>query len=150
MKVILKKDIPDLGDADAVKDVSGGYARNYLLPRGLAVAATPAAMAVAERRKAAFELKMEARKSEFVELAKKLSSVEVLILADAGESGKLFGSITSQDVALAVREKSGLEVDKRKIELAEPIKMVGEYKVPVKIYQEIVASLNVKVVAKEK
>ena len=150
MKIILRKDIPDLGDTDDVKEVSSGYARNYLIPRGMVVEATPSALAAAGKRKAVFEKKMEGRKSEFIELAKKLSAVEVLIPADAGESGKLFGSITSQDIALSVREKSGIEVDKRKIELAEPIKMVGEYKVPVKIYQEIVASLSVKVVAKEK
>ena len=148
MKIILRKSVPELGEADTIHQVSDGYARNYLIPQGLAVMATRSEMTAAEKRQALKAKKLEERRGEFEELAKKLSGVEVTISADAGESGRLFGSVTSQDVVVAVREKAGMELDRKKIELPEPIKAVGEYKVPVKIYQEIMAELNLKIVAK--
>jgi len=148
MKIVLKKDVDKVGEEDSVVKVSDGYARNYLIPRKLAVLATKTAMATAEKRRAEKEKQMEAKRAEFEELAQKLSSLEIVIPADAGEEGKLFGSVTTQEIALAVRESAGLEIDKRKIELAESIKILGEYEVPVKIYKEIAAKLKVKVTAK--
>ena len=148
MKIVLRKEMENIGEVDAVAKVSDGYARNYLLPRGIAVVATPAELAAAEKRKAKREKKLEAKRSEFEQLAQQLNDLELEIPVDAGEGGKLFGSVTAEDVALAVREKSGLDLDKKKIELSENLKMVGEYTVTVKIYKEISAQLKIKLIAK--
>jgi large subunit ribosomal protein L9 len=148
MKVVLRKDIDTLGERDKVTEVSNGYARNFLIPKGLAVPATPAELATVAKRNEKREKDLEARRAEFEALAKKLSELEVSISADAGEEGKLFGSVTAQDIALAVKENADLELDKKKISLSEPLKVLGEYTVNVKIYKEISADLKVKVVAK--
>ena len=148
MKIVLRKEMENIGEVDAVAKVSDGYARNYLLPRGIAVVATPAELAAAEKRKAKREKKLEAKRSEFEQLAQQLNDLELEIPVDAGEGGKLFGSVTAEDVALAVREKSGLDLDKKKIELSENLKMVGEYTVTVKIHKEISAQLKIKLIAK--
>lgn len=148
MKVILYKDVPNLGEEDSVVSVSDGYARNYLLPRKLAGPATSSALAAVEKRRAEKEKRLAEKKAEFEELAKKLSSVLISIPADAGEGGRLFGSVTAQDVATAVQQIAQIEVDKKKIELSEPIKVLGEYSVPIKLFQEITATLKVKVVSK--
>jgi large subunit ribosomal protein L9 len=148
MKVVLRKDVEGLGERDEVVGVSDGHARNFLFPRGLAAPASKAELAVVEKRKAKREKELEARRAEFEALAKKLSDLEVSIPSDAGEEGKLFGSVTSQDIALAVKEASDLELDKKKIDLSEPLKVLGEYSVPVRIYKDISAKLKVKVVAK--
>jgi len=148
MKIVLRKEMENIGEVDAVAKVSDGYARNYLLPRGIAVVATPAELAAAEKRKAKREKKLEAKRSEFEQLAQQINDLELEIPVDAGEGGKLFGSVTTEDIALAVREKSGLDLDKKKIELSENLKMVGEYTVTVKIYKEISAQLKIKLIAK--
>lgn len=148
MKVVLKKEVDNLGEENSILNVSDGYARNYLIPRRLAVLATEAEIAAAEKRKAAREKQLAEKKTKWEELAKHLSSLEITIPADAGEGGKLFGSVTAQDIALAVSEKSGIDLDKKKIELPEPLKVLGEYTVAVKFFQDITANLNIKVVAK--
>lgn len=148
MKVILRKEEPKLGEEDSLVEVSAGYARNYLFPRRIAVPATPAEIAALEKRKAEKEKVLAAKRTEFEELAQKLSSLEVTISADAGEGGKLFGSVTSQDIADEVQRISQIDVDKKKIDLADPIKVVGEYSVPIKVFKDISASLKVKVLAK--
>lgn len=148
MKVVLRKDIDTLGERDKVTEVSSGYARNFLIPKGLAVPATPAELTAVAKRNEKREKELEARRAEFEALAKKLSELEVSVSADAGEEGKLFGSVTAQDIALAVKENADLELDKKKISLSEPLKVLGEYTVNVKIYKEISADLKVKVVAK--
>jgi len=149
MKVVLRKDIDTLGDKDKVADVSNGYARNFLIPKGLAVPATAAELEAVKKRNEKREKELEARRAEFEALAKKLSELEVSISSDAGEGGKLFGSVTAQDIALAIKENADLDLDKRKISLSEPLKVLGEYTVTVKIYKEISAELKVKVVAKQ-
>ena len=148
MKIILRKEVPSLGEADTVAEVSGGYARNYLLPKRLAVPATKAEIAAAEKRKAERDKKMAEKRAEFEELAKKLSSLEIAITADAGEGGRLFGSVTNQDVALAVKAAANIEVDKKKIDIIDPIKTLGEHSVVIKLSGEISANLKVKVIAK--
>ena len=150
MKVIIKKELSSLGEIDSVVDVADGYARNYLLPRGIVLRATKAAVAGAEKRLVLREKAMEARRAEFEETAKKLSEITVEISADAGEEGKLFGSVTAQDIAEAIKTTAGIEIDKKKIELTAPIKMVGEYNAKVKIYKEITAQVRVKVNAAPK
>jgi large subunit ribosomal protein L9 len=148
MKVILYKSVPNLGEADSLVDVSEGYARNYLLPRKLVAPATPAALAALKKRQAENEKKLTEKKAEFEELAKKLSELELSIPTDAGEGGKLFGSVTTQDIAVAIQGAAQVEIDKKKIELSEPIRVVGEYSVPVKLFQDITAQLKVKVTPK--
>jgi large subunit ribosomal protein L9 len=149
MKVVLRKDLSNLGEEDSLIDVSNGYARNYLFPRKLAVPATPAEVAALEKRKAEREKKLAEKRAEHEELAQKLSSLEVSIPVDAGESGKLFGSVTSQDIAAAVQAAAQIDIDKKKIELAEPIKVIGQYSVPVKLFQDVSATLKVNIEARK-
>ena len=148
MKVILLKELDNVGEADTLVNVSDGYARNYLLPRKLAAPATAKSIAVMEQRQAERQAQMEARRGELEAQAKKLNGLEVTIAADAGEGGKLFGSVTAQEIAEEAGKLSGIELSKKKIALREPIKLVGEYDVPVKLYQEIGATLKVKVTAR--
>ena len=101
------------------------------------------------KRKAEKEKKLAEKRAEHEELAQKLSSLEVSIPVDAGESGKLFGSVTSQDIAAAVQAAAQIDIDKKKIELAEPIKVVGQYSVPVKLFQDVSATLKVKIEARK-
>lgn len=148
MKVILKADIKGVGKKGELINASDGYARNYLFPRKLALEATEANMKVYEAQKAK-EAKKKAEELEAAkELAKKVSGVEVKIFAKAGENGKLFGSITSKDVADQIKKQLEIEVDKRKVELTEAIKVAGVYEVEVKIYPEVSAKLKVNVIQK--
>ncbi|MBI5078518.1 50S ribosomal protein L9 [Candidatus Saganbacteria bacterium] len=133
---------------DRIEEVSDGYARNYLLPRKLAVPATPPAVAAAEKRGKKREAELEQKKVEMKTLAEKLSALEIVMKAEAGEGGKLFGAVTSSDIAAEVKKASGIDLDRKKIELEEPIKVLGEYKVPVKFFQDISALLKVTVSAK--
>jgi large subunit ribosomal protein L9 len=148
MKVILRKEVLNLGEADTVAEVSRGYARNYLLPKKMAITATKAEIAAAEKRKAERDKKLSEKRAEFEDLAKKISSLEIVVPADAGEGGRLFGSVTTQDIALAVKGSANIELDKRKIEINEPIKTLGEHSVLVKLSGYISANLKVKVIAK--
>lgn len=141
MKVIILED-------DRVENVSDGYARNYLFPRKLAAAATPAALAAVEKRQEKKKAEVAKRQEEMKSLAEQLAALEVTVTADAGEGGKLFGSITSADLAKALKQSASLEIDKRKIVLGEPLKAVGDYTVTVKLFQDITAQLKVKVAAK--
>ena len=148
MKAILYKDVPSLGEEDSLVEVSEGYARNYLFPKKLAGPATPSAVAALEKRKAEREKVLAQKKAELEGLAEKLSALEISIAVDAGEGGKLFGSVTSQDIAEAIQRISQIDINKKKIELVDPIKVVGEYSVPVKLLQDITANLKVKVIPK--
>jgi large subunit ribosomal protein L9 len=138
MKIILLED-------DKIQNVSDGYARNYLLPRGLAITATPAAITAVEKRKEKKLAEIEARKKTMQATADQLSALEVTITADVGEGGKLFGSVTTNDIARAIKQSAGIDVDRRKIELTEPLKVVGDYTVNIKLYQDILASPKIKV-----
>ena len=148
MKVILYKAVDKLGEDDSLVDVSDGYARNYLLPNKLAIPATASAVKAWEKRAESREKKLAAKRAELEALAKKLSEAQITISADVGEGGKLFGSVTSQDIAVEASKAAGVEIDKRKIELNEPIKTVGEHSVPIKLFQGITAELKVNVVSK--
>ena len=148
MKVILRKEVEKLGEEGSVVNVSDGYARNYLFPKKLAVPATKKEIAAVEKRQALREKELNEKKAEFEELAKKLSALEVSIPADAGEGGKLFGAITSQDIALAVSAAAGIELDKKKIDLSEPIKALGEHKVLVKLFHDISTEIKIQVISK--
>lgn len=133
MQVLLLKDVPNLGKAGTVKNVADGYARNYLFPQKLAVPATPEAMKQAEAiRKAA--LRRQQRIEEEAEaLAKELEAVTLTFRAKAGESGKLYGSVTAGHIAEALSAKMSMEFDKRKIDLEEPLKELGAHQVRIKL-----------------
>lgn len=146
MKVILKQDVPNLGRRGAAIEVSEGYARNYLIPRGLAAVASEGALkALAVEQKAAAARKAR-EESEARALGEKLAGLELVIPAKLGEGGRLFGSVTAKDIAAAL-EARGVKLDKRRLELAEPIKQLGTYEVAVKLHPKVHLNLAVKVVA---
>ncbi len=145
MKVVLKQDVKSIGKKDELHEVSDGYARNYLLPRGLAVAADAAAVNEVRTKAAASEHRAASELASAQALAKKLDGLGVCIKAKAGQGGRLFGSVTSRDVAQALAEKAGEAVDKRKIVMNGDIKNFGTYNVEVKIYPKVTAHVTVKV-----
>src|SRR5581483_8092362 len=129
MKVVLRKDVPSLGRAGEVKEVSDGYGRNYLIPRGLAAIASKTAVQNVEAHKAA-ESRVQARAAaEHQAFAEQLNKTQITVQAHAGEQGRLYGSVTSADVADALSRAVGHAVDKRDIDLDEPIRAVGVHKV---------------------
>ena len=146
MKLILKEDVENLGSIGAIVDVANGYGRNYLVPRNLAVVANPRNIKDFEHQKKNILAKAKKLRASAEDIAEKISSILVTLEAKAGEEDKLFGSVTSKDIAEAIALK-GVEVDKRKIVLDEPIKRLGEYEVTVKVQQDVTAT--VKVVVKQ-
>ncbi|MEN6522016.1 MAG: 50S ribosomal protein L9 [Armatimonadota bacterium] len=146
MKVILKQDIKAVGKMDDVVNVTPGYARNYLFPRNLAVEATAQNLAVMKRKYDAIEKKGEKLVAECREIAENLKGKKITITARAGAGSKLYGSITSQDIADAVKSQTGVELDKRKIHIADPIKAAGAHNVPIRLHREVGFDLSVEVV----
>lgn len=146
VQVILNEDVLNLGRTGDVVRVRAGFARNFLLPRNLAVEANPKSLRAFEHHKRIAMHKREAQKTEATTLKQKLEALTLTIGAHAGEEGKLFGSVTNIDIERALREK-GFNVERRKIQLAEPIKQLGEFTVPVKLQPEVEASLKVEVKA---
>ena len=144
MKVILREDIKNIGKCGDVKNVSDGYARNFLLKKNLVLEATPANLVKIEDEKKKYAIKMAKVKAEFEALATKISAVEVSFTRQVGEEDKMFGSVTSDDIAEAVKAQ-GFEVDKRKVELAEPIKTLGIHEVVIKLHHEVAAKIKVNV-----
>ena len=147
MEVILKEDVPKLGHRGDVVKVATGYGRNYLLPNKLAIEATAGNKKVIEQMKAAAVRKTQKDKADAEALAKQFEGATVTITRRAGEADQLFGSVTSSDIA-AELEKKGFTVDRRKLELDQPIKTIGEHTVPVRLFRDVTASVKV-VVAKE-
>ena len=147
MEVILREDIEKLGTRGQVVKVAPGYARNFLLPKRLAVAATEANKKIVEQERQAHLRKEAKLKSEAEDLSKLLTGVSVTITQKAGENDQLFGSVTSKDVADALAAKN-FTIDRRKVQLDEPIKQLGEFKVPVRLHKDVTAEVTV-VVAKE-
>ncbi|MFZ1938565.1 MAG: 50S ribosomal protein L9 [Terracidiphilus sp.] len=146
MEVILKEDVPNLGLRGEVVKVADGYGRNYLLPRKMAMQANAANKAVIEQMKAAAERRSATEKAQAEQLVAKLDPVVLSFTRRSGEAGHLFGSVTSADIA-AELEKQGFEVDRRKIQLGEPLKSLGEYKVAIRLHREVTARVTVKVLA---
>ena len=146
MKVILLNDVPNLGRTGDVKDVAPGYARNFLLRRGLATEATQGALKqiqALQNRRAKEDVK---RMTEAQQLAERLGQIEISIPARVGEQGRLFGSITNSDVAAALKEQHGIEIDRRDIEL-EPIRALGTHTVEVRLSGQVHAQIRANVVA---
>jgi len=145
MEIILREDIDKLGARGQVVKVASGYARNYLLPKRLAVPATAANKKIVEQERQA-HLRREAKmKSEAEDLAKLLGGVTVTIAQKAGENDQLFGSVTAKDISEAL-EKQNFSVDRRKIQIEEPIKQLGDYKITVRLHREVPVEVTVQVI----
>jgi large subunit ribosomal protein L9 len=148
MEVILREDVDKLGTRGQLVKVASGYARNFLLPKRLAVAATESNKKIVEQERQA-HLRREAKVvGEAGELGKLMGSVVVTISQKAGENGQLFGSVTSKDIADAL-EAQGYTIERRKIALEEPIKSLGEFKVPLRLHREVTVEIAVNVVKEE-
>jgi large subunit ribosomal protein L9 len=148
MEVILREEIDNLGRRGDVVKVASGYARNYLLPKRLAVAANESNKKIVEQERQAYLRRESKEIGDASDVAKMMATVEVTIAQKAGENNHLFGSVTSQDIAAAL-EKAGYNIDRRKINLAEPIKALGDYTVAVRLHREVTIELPVHVIKEE-
>jgi large subunit ribosomal protein L9 len=146
MKLILREDVENLGKGGDLVDVKPGYGRNFLLPRGLAVVANPKNVRELEHQKSVASAKAAKLKASAQAVAKRLAETPVVLKRKAGEQDKLFGSVTAIDIAEALAAR-GLQLDRRSIDLAEPIKTLGDFEVPVKLHHEVVGKARVKVEA---
>lgn len=145
MKLILKQDVDNLGDAGDVVDVADGYGNNYLMPRGLAMKATKGAIADAEAIGRKRRKRAEATLAEAQEEKAEIEAAAVTVSAKAGEDGQLYGSVGVNALVKAVREQLGKAIEKKQVRLERPIKSVGEHEVPVHVYREVEATLRVEV-----
>lgn len=148
MEVILREDIERLGSRGQVVKVADGYARNFLLPKRLAVAATDANRKIVEQERQAHLRREAKQKGEAEDLSKLLNGVVVTIAQKAGENDQLFGSVTSKDVADALAQKN-FTIDRRKVMMDDPIKQLGEFKIPVRLHRDVTAEVTVQVVKEE-
>ena len=148
MEVILREDIEKLGSRGQVVKVAPGFARNFLLPRRMAVAATEANKKIVEQERQAHLRKEAKLQTDAQDLAKLMGSVEVTITQKAGENDQLFGSVTANDIAVAL-EKLGYSIDRKKVHLEEPIKALGDFKVAVRLHREVSVDVPVHVVREE-
>jgi large subunit ribosomal protein L9 len=149
MKVILQKTVERLGDPGDVADVADGYARNFLIPRGLAVKAEKGTVRHAESLKRSHESRIKALKGEFEALAGRIIQTPIVVTAKAGEEGRLFGSVTAADIAEAVSAQAGVTVDRRDVHLDEPIRSVGTHEVRVRLHPEVDPVITVDVQPEE-
>ena len=148
MEIILKQDIPGLGFANDLIDVKNGYARNYLIPKGLAVMATEPNKKVREENLKQKAFKAEKEQKEAEEFAQKLENLKVNIGAKAGTSGKIFGSVNNLQIADAIKEQHGIEVDRKKILVkGESVKELGNYKAKIVLHKEVSVEIDFEVVA---
>ena len=146
MKIILRKDVATLGDAGEVVTVKNGYANNYLIPQGYAIRATEGTLKALDTEKKQQARKIELQRKNARDLAAKLEQMALKIQTKAGESGKLFGTVTAGDIAEALKAQ-GVEIDRRKIHLEAPIKSLGKYEADAKLFMDITAKLNLEVEA---
>ncbi len=145
MEVILREHVDNLGRRGEVVKVADGYARNYLLPRKLALLATEGNKKQIERERAKFEAKEAEEKQGAEAIAQRMANVEVVLARKVGETEALYGSVTSADIADALTAK-GFDIEKRKLQLVEPIKKVGEFDIPIKLHRDVTTHVKVKVV----
>ena len=146
MQVILRTDIENLGRLGDVVNVKPGYARNYLVPKKLALEATPSNVKAFEQQRMKLEKRLEKARYEAKDLADKIEATELIIPVRVGEGEKLYGSVTNTHIAEALAQK-GIQVDKKKVELESPIRALGEYSVPVRVYPEVRPEVKVTVVS---
>ena len=147
MKIILQKPVDKLGVPGDVVDVADGYARNYLMPRGLAVKATKGGVKHEESLKRAHTARVNVAKADAEQVAQRLTASPVTVPAHAGEEGKLFGSVTPTDVAAAIESQSGIRVDRHDVHMDEPIRSVGVHEIRVHLFAEVDPVISVEVVA---
>jgi large subunit ribosomal protein L9 len=145
MRVILQKPVDNLGDPGDLIEVADGYARNYLVPRGLAVRAEKGMVKHAESLKRSHDSRMTKQKAEYEALASKLIGSQVRVTARAGEDGKLFGSVTAADVAAAIAQQAGIDVDRKDVHLEEPIRSLGTHEVRIHLFHEVDPVLTIEV-----
>ena len=143
MKVVLLQDVKSQGKKDQIIDVSEGYARNFLFPKKLAVPADAKAINDVKNKQSSEQHRIELQKAEAKALAEKIDALSIKLTAEAGNDGKFYGAITSKDIAEALKNQHGIDVDKRKIDLDSPIKTFGTYKVDIKLYTDIFGKLTV-------
>jgi large subunit ribosomal protein L9 len=148
MEVILQKTVNNLGEIGQVVNVAPGYARNYLFPKKLAIKATPRNMVLLDRQESFIKAAQAKARKECTDLAGQLERLSFTFARKSGENDRLFGSVTNADIAESLRNE-GIEIDKKKIILEEPIKALGIYKIPVKLHPEVTAQLKVWVVKDE-
>lgn len=149
MKVILLQDVPGAGKKNQIVNVSDGYARNYLFPRKWAIEATPGAVKEVERRNEKERAEEAARVKEAEELAQKINGKTIEIKAKSGEKGRLYGSVTVQEVAEALHTQHQVEVDRRKIDLSEPIRSLGEVQASISLYSGVKATMTIRILPME-
>ena len=145
MKLILTKDVKGQGKKDQIIEVSDGYARNFLIPKGLAIPADAKSMNDVKNREDSRLHKIETEKAAAKEIAAKLETITVKIISQAGADGRLYGSVTAKDVAEALQKQHGITIDKRKLALTDPIKAFGTYNTEVKLYTDIVGKVKITV-----
>ena len=148
MRIILQKDVTELGLEGDIVNVSNGYARNYLIPKGFGLEASPQNIKTLELKRKKIEVRRLKAKEEAEKLKDVLADMTVSFSHKAGEEGKLYGSVTSMDIAASI-EKQGVVIDRRKIDLDKPIKALGEFDVPIKIYPGVTGSIKVEVEPEE-
>ena len=149
MKVILLSDIKGVGKKDQIINASDGYARNFLFPKKLAVEANAENMSKLKAKQDSNQYKKNVEKEEAMKIAEKLKGILLKISVKAGENGKIFGSITSKEIADNLKEQYKIEIDKKKIELKEPIKTVGSFVVSIRLYEGIIGNLKVQIITAE-
>lgn len=149
MKLILTRDVQDLGRAGELVNVAEGYGRNFLLPRKMAVVADAGVMKSLDKKKKTLEIKGEHVVVEAQEIAARLQEVTVTIKGKSGSGTKLYGSVTSQEIADALAQQHAVKVDRRKIHITDPIKNIGTYEVPVKLHHDVEAIIKVEVITEE-
>lgn len=147
MKIVLRQDVPKVGEAGTIQTVANGYARNYLIPQGMAVVATDGEIKVAQHNMAVKARKIARLEEQQKSLAEKIQGAKLAFTARAGESGRLFGSITAADVAAQLSEKIGEEIDRRKIVLDEPLRTVGDHSVTVHLVGKLRPQVAVTIAA---
>lgn len=150
MKVILRKDVKGRGRTGDIVNVADGYARNFLIPQGFATLASVGAIDQAKSMQRARAIKLEKEKAGALELADKLNATAVSISVNAGDEGKLFGSVTVTDVAKAITKASGVEIDRRDVSLSSQIKALGNFSAAIELHPEVSANVAIEVVAVEK
>lgn len=146
MKVILTQDIKGVGKKDEIINANDGYARNFLFPKKLAVEANAKNMSLLQGRKDSANFKKEQEKDKANEIKNKLSKITLVIKVKAGDNGKIFGSITSKEIASEIKSQYNIEIDKKKISMKDPIKELGTISIEIKLYEGIIATLKVNVV----
>jgi large subunit ribosomal protein L9 len=149
MKVILLHEVPGLGQPGEVKEVAAGYARNYLLPRQLVTPASAAALATLSDRVAAAKRRVEKQDAEHVSLVERLNAVTLTFAVRVGQGDRLYGSVTTQDIASALREQEGITIDRRSIALKEPLRALGSFEAPVRVSANHEAKVKVNIISSE-